>query len=154
MRTKTINFMILIFFSLFCFSCISTTHVERTNQSDFTKPLPSLLMQLNDLYQQNQGQWKQKMNDLILSGHPDIPLQHLIHAIDAFNRLQDRKVCLEASFMYLKQKAVFSRSFKDEDRLLFSKLSEYAIRTPDAFDISRIQILCENVRDSICDELR
>jgi len=94
------------------------------------------------------------MQHLILSGNADLPIRHLAHSMYLFNRLQDRKVCLEAAYLYLEKQSKSSDYFRGDDSLLFSKLVEYVLCTPDIFDISRIKMMCRGIQNTVCDELR
>jgi len=154
MRITNLIFFVFLLSVLLITACVPA-HVKTSNKQGFTKKITiSLPEQLDALYQQNKPQWDKKMRNLIMSGHENIPIRHLVHSMYLFNRFQDRNVCLEASFLYLEQKSRINHHFHKDDRLLFSKLVEYVLRTPDTFDTNRIKLICQDVQDSICDELK
>ena len=125
------------------------------NEKQIKQKTVPLSIQLDQLYHLNRNEWQNKMQYLVLSGKDEIADRHLVQAIYSFNRLKDRKVCLEAAYLYLKKKAKSGGGiFQKDDRQLFSKFIEYTLRNPDAFDITRINVMCKNIQDNICDELR
>jgi hypothetical protein len=146
---------LLSFLSLLMISACVPAHIDKSNQQGYVSPLQkNLSEQLDHLYQNDKSRWRQTMQHMILSEDDKLPVRHLAHSIYYFNRIQDQKVCLEATYLYLEQQSKNSHYFQEDDRVLFSKLVEYVLRTPDIFDISRIKMLCRDVQNSVCDELR
>ncbi|CAN2042939.1 hypothetical protein GMMP15_90077 [Candidatus Magnetomoraceae bacterium gMMP-15] len=156
MKNKGIIFVIFITFMAWIVGCITDDtiyYAEEPYRPAKVKSAPSLAKQLDGLYQKNYDQWKNKMRQIVLSGNDNIPSRHLIRAVQEFNSVSTRKQCLEAAFLYLKNKAKAQQRLRGDDRELFQVFTEYVIKHPESRAMNRVKGICALISDDICDTI-
>ncbi|MCP4109870.1 MAG: hypothetical protein GY749_30850 [Desulfobacteraceae bacterium] len=117
-------------------------------------PQPSLEEQLDDIYKSDYEKWRQKMEQLITSEKTGLPTRHLLFAVQEFNDERTRDLCIDASFMYMRNKIQENERLEGNDQKLFSEFVEYALKSPEPHAMNRVKSLCRFINDEICRELR
>lgn len=107
-------------------------------------PAPSLQEELDALHAGDRRAWRDEMRRLLVEGQDGIPEQHLVFAIDTFNRGADRELLVESVWRYLDQRrrGAGPRLETDSDRRLLHLYAETVLRSRDAEQRQRLDILC------------
>lgn len=147
MTQKSIVLILLLTFFIGFLGCA-------TKKAPYTPPPPSLAEQLDALYRNDHKQWRNKMEEFLSSGKTNLPSRHLVHAVQDFNDADTKDQCLEAAFLYMRNKAKAKGRLDGNDRKLFSAFVEYVLKHHDTYSMGRVKDLCRLVDDEICQEFR
>lgn len=148
MTQKSIALVLLLAFLIGLVGCA-------TNKPAYTPPPPSLAEQLDALFRNDHEQWRNRIEQFLSSGKAsNLPSRHLVHAVQEFNEVHTRDQCLEAAFLYMRNKAKAKGRLDGEDRKLFSAFVEYVLKHRDAHSMNRVKDLCRLLEDEICQEFR